>query len=84
MTGDERKGAGFVGGGINGTELMDHNKEDLGGASGSPPAGGETVGSGAARGDVGSGTPSDKGELGGGGGGTGPAGTGSPGGDSRA
>jgi hypothetical protein len=47
------------------------------------PAGGETLGAGAARGDIGSGTPSDTGDLGGGGAEGSVSGTASPGEDSR-
>jgi hypothetical protein len=48
------------------------------------PAGGETLGAGAGRGDVGSGTPADRGDLGGGGAEGSTLASASPGGDGRA
>ena len=48
------------------------------------PTGGETIGTGAGRGEIGSGTPADRGELGGGGAEGTIHGTSSPGGDGRA
>jgi hypothetical protein len=48
------------------------------------PTGGESIGTGAGRGEVGSGTPRDTGELGGGGAEGTVHGTASPGGDGRA
>jgi hypothetical protein len=51
---------------------------------GTVPTGGETIGTGAGRGEPGSGTPGDKGDLGGGGAEGTMHGTVSPGGDGRA